>query len=43
MDQVNQTIKNKRELHAHLTPFGWMMQMKDANNQIDYLNDNLHF
>jgi hypothetical protein len=40
---VKKTIANKKENHYHVTPFGLITQQKDLNNQIDYLNDNLHF
>jgi hypothetical protein len=40
---VKNTIANKKETHFHVTPFGLLSQQRDLNNQIDYLNDNLHF
>jgi hypothetical protein len=36
---VENTIKNKRENHYHVTPYGLMAMQKDMNSQIDYIND----
>jgi hypothetical protein len=40
---VEKTIINKKEAHFHVTQFGLLSQMRDMNNQIDYLNDNFQF
>lgn len=40
---VENAIKNKKETHFTVTPYGLMAMQKDMQNKINYLNDNLHF
>lgn len=43
LSSVENTIKNKKETHFTVTPYGLMAMQKDMQNKINYLNDNLHF
>lgn len=43
LSSVENAIKNKKETHFTVTPYGLMAMQKDMQNKINYINDNLQF
>lgn len=43
LTSVEMAIRNKKETHFTVTPYGLMAMQKDMANKINYINDNLQF